>query len=108
MSYAEKEGRPRCMEGRMSRVTDNLAQASAGGKQVRPLEAVGDHGCDGTVPPAAARMSLSVRSRSGARSLAQENGHSSGLALGAEADSQAAWKGAPLSDIFQNDAIESN
>lgn len=82
MSYAEKQGRPRRMGGRMSRVSDNLAQASAGGKQVRPLEAVGDHGCDGTVPPAAARMSPSVRSRSGVRSFAQENGRSSGLALG--------------------------
>lgn len=66
----------------MSRVTDNLAQVSAGGKQVRPLEAVEDHGCDGTVPPAAAWMSLSVRSRSGMRSLTQENGLSYGLALG--------------------------
>lgn len=87
--------------GRMSQVYRQLAQASAGGKQVRPLqaeEAVGRTMAVAARPPGTAPTvggRWEEKPRSGQRASLPPVRH-----LVKETDSHAAWKGAPLINIF--------
>ena len=109
MSGAEL-GKLRRTGGRLSQVYrepgPDLSRRKAGQTAGRGVGGMG-RGWDGTVPPGyCTHAAVSEEAGPGKRNLAQESGHSSVWHLVKETGTQAAWKGTPLLNTFQNDAME--